>query len=224
MQKNLFLLFFLLFSFVSAGISFAEDVDMELKCPTSVTAGTAISATVKLTNYDCMQSVSVSRFYTALAGNSSNHTLAGAGLWGPFPKNLPAAKTVPAHIWLAVTKAGWQIRMAEFVVDAEPTLIHDRPRGWPDDMTWQNTDAIHFPQERLLVLAEKRRNRKGQIVAASRVAGVLRHELGHAFDMAADGGQGFRSAAPAFQSAYLADMKRMSPDGAEKLAQVFFRC
>jgi hypothetical protein len=133
-------------------------------------------------------------------------------------ETVAAAKTIPPHIWLAVEKAGWRIRMAEFVVDAEPTLIHVRPRGWPTDMTWQNTDAVHFPDERLLVLAEKRRNRKGQVVVASRVAGVFRHELGHAFDMAAGGKLGFRSAAPEFRNAYLADIQRMAGDRAIQLA------
>jgi len=123
-----------------------------------------------------------------------------------------ATRTIPDHVWQAVEQAGWQIRLAEFVVDVEPEIRNDRPRGWPADMTWQNTDAVHLPQERVLVLAEKRRNRLGQVVTTTRVAGVMRHELGHAFDMANGGTLRFRSSFADFRAAYSADVQQMAAE------------
>ncbi len=129
-----------------------------------------------------------------------------------------AIQTIPEHVWQAIETGGWRVRLAEFVVDAQPELVNDRPRGWPADATWQNTDAIHLPTERLLVLAEKRRNSRGQVVPTARVAGVLRHEMGHAFDMATGNVSGFRSASDEFRAAYMTDVGRMSPETAQELA------
>lgn len=129
-----------------------------------------------------------------------------------------ALQTIPDQVRQVIETSGWRIQLAEFVVDSQPALTNDRPRGWPEDTTWQNTDAIHFPVERLLVLAEKRRNARGQIVATARVAGVLRHELGHAFDMATGGPRSFRSASDEFRFAYSTDVRKMMPESSKELA------
>lgn len=123
-----------------------------------------------------------------------------------------ATRSVPPQVWKMLDDAGWRVQLAEFVVDAAPSLSGVRPPGWPRDLTWDNSDAIHLPTAKLLVVAEKRRNRAGEIVDSSRVAGVLRHEIGHAFDMAAGGRSQSLSASQQFVRAYHQDIERIAPE------------
>ncbi|MBC8350767.1 MAG: hypothetical protein H8E66_02190 [Planctomycetes bacterium] len=128
-----------------------------------------------------------------------------------------AGQSVPPVVWKTLGDAGWKVQLAEFVVDAAPSLRGVRPPGWPRHLTWDNSDAIHLPKSKLLVLAEKRRNRTGKIVPSSRVAGVLRHEIGHAFDMAAGSSGQKLSASPQFVRAYQQDTSRIVPSHRESL-------
>lgn len=120
-----------------------------------------------------------------------------------------ARSSVPEGIWEIVTRAGWRVRLAEFVVDAAPELKDDHPRGWPPESTWNQTDAINLPRTRTLVLAEKRVRRNGQVVFSGRVEGVLRHELGHAFDMVCGGSYRYGSSTPGFLQAYAQDVQSL---------------
>lgn len=130
-----------------------------------------------------------------------------------------ATRSVPLQVWKTLDDAGWRVQLAEFVVDAAPTLRGVRPAGWPRHLTWDNSDAIHLPSAKLLVVAEKRRDRNGEVVASSRVAGVLRHELGHAFDMAAGGRSGRNlSSSPEFMEAYRNDTARILQAQRDNLA------
>lgn len=128
-----------------------------------------------------------------------------------------AIQTIPQPVQQLIGTAGWRIQLSEFVVDAQPELARDRPRGWPAYATWQNTDAVHFPVERLLVLAEKRRNSQGRIVETSRIGGVLRHELGHAFDMALGMPGLFRSSSEEFERAYTKDVDHIRAENGKEL-------
>lgn len=137
-------------------------------------------------------------------------------LWGTDRVSEPfrarcwaAADSIPDHVWRGVQRSGWRVELARFVVDAAPDLSDRQPRGWPAGSYWQNTDAVHLPQDRLLILAEKRRGKNGRIVDNLRVAGVLRHELGHAFDMATGGPYRFHSSRPEFARAYRQDVGRL---------------
>jgi hypothetical protein len=125
---------------------------------------------------------------------------------------------LPQPLRSDLARAGWQVQLAEFVIDAAPALAESHPRGWPSGTSWQQTDAIYLPQERRLVVAEKRRTAQGQIVPATRAAGVLRHETGHAFDLAHGGRYKFLSASPGFRAAYEADVARMLPEQRQALA------
>jgi len=129
-----------------------------------------------------------------------------------------ARRTIPADIWLGLNEAGWRLQVAEFVVDAFPSLKGQHPRNWPAGMTWENTDALHMPKSQLLVLAEKRKKLSGEVVASSRVAGVLRHEVGHAFDMVTGGEFPFCSASPEFLIAYHRDTLAVTDANRELLA------
>ncbi|QDU95094.1 hypothetical protein Pla8534_29060 [Lignipirellula cremea] len=126
-------------------------------------------------------------------------------------RTAEAAGTIPSGVWRRLKDGGWQVRMAAFVVDADPSLRGIQPRGWPDGTTWEHTDAVHLPAKRLLVFAEKRRNREGQVVDSTRVENVLRHEVGHAFDRAL-GGDDYYSSGTTFISAYFRDLARMAAE------------
>lgn len=131
---------------------------------------------------------------------------------------VTASWTVPTHVWQGLRKAGWRVRLAEFVVDAAPALRGVQPRGWPAGMTWEHTDGVHVPRQRMLVFAEKRQTRAGTIVDNQRLDGVLRHETGHAFDMVAGSGKAFRSSSREFMSAYFKDVNRIRRDDRKTLA------
>jgi len=128
----------------------------------------------------------------------------------PFKKRAEAAfRSVPAGVWKTLHAGGWKVNVAEFVVDAAPSLRGVQPRGWPAGSTWDNTDAVHLPSRRLLVFAEKRRTRSGDIVPSSRVESVFRHEVGHAFDRATGAAGLYQSAGASFMFAYHRDVTRM---------------
>jgi hypothetical protein len=129
-----------------------------------------------------------------------------------------AAATIPAHVWDPLRQAGWQVHMAEFVTDALPHLAGERPRGWPDGTTWENTEAVHIPKSRLLVVAEKRRGADGAVQRSGRLEGVLRHEVGHAYDKAVGLKGLFASSLPEFDAAYSLDVRAMSPQDRQTLS------
>jgi hypothetical protein len=75
-------------------------------------------------------------------------------------------------------------------------------------LSWENTDAVHLPKTKQLIIAEKLRNRRGKPWSSPRVEGNLRHETGHAFDMLVGGQSTFQSSSAAFARAYRADLER----------------
>ncbi len=129
-----------------------------------------------------------------------------------------AAASIPNSVWQRLDKADWRIELAEFLTDAVPHIRDNHPRGWPEWMTWENVDGVNLPGERRLVFPEKMRNRDGDEISCTRVAGVIRHEVGHAFDMVMRGKYRFYSSSPAFQNAYRWDVRRMSLRTREELS------
>jgi hypothetical protein len=85
-------------------------------------------------------------------------------------------------------------------------------------LTWDHADAASLPQSRLLILAEKRRKRDGDVVSTHRVDGVLRHEFGHAFDMTANPYYRFQSSTSEFQRAYLRDVAELTSQDRREMA------
>lgn len=120
-----------------------------------------------------------------------------------------AISSIPAGVWRTIRDAAWQIRIARFVTDAAPQLRDVSPRGWPAGSGWDNVDGANVPELRSLVFAEQRRDRRGQLHNARRVAGVVRHETGHALDLAARQCGTLSSAHPAFVAAYNQDSAAM---------------
>jgi hypothetical protein len=143
----------------------------------------------------------------------------------PFLQQAESAmRSVPENVWAGIRQAGWRVHLAEFVVDAAPQLRNTRPRGWPTNFTWSQTDAVNLPDTRVLILAEKRRRRSGEVVTSDRVSGVFRHELGHAFDMIADRRYAFRSSNPQFIRAYQNDVAQFGEDQDRELAYYLQGC
>jgi hypothetical protein len=128
-----------------------------------------------------------------------------------------AVRSVPPVVWSQLRREGWSVQLAEYVTDAVPALRGRQPRGWPLGTTWDNTEAVHLPQQRLLVLAEKRRDASGQSVISGRHAGVFRHEVGHAYDAAAGQGRAI-SSSPDFLDAYIADCDALADEDATELS------
>ena len=131
-----------------------------------------------------------------------------------------ARQTIPTAVWRRLSQSGWRVCLAEFVIDAAPELDGRHPRGWPSDTTWNNTDAAHLSKRQLLVFAEKRRNRKGEVVATHRVPQVVRHEVGHAFDSVVDDAGRLFSSRADFRAAHARDIKQM-PDANRKSLAYF---
>ncbi len=128
-----------------------------------------------------------------------------------------AVGTIPDPVWQGLERRGWRVHAAPSVTEAAPWLKGTRPRGWPTGLTWDHSDAVHLPDSRLLVVGETRRTKVGERVASSRIGGVLRHELGHAFDMLLGGPRNFRSLTPAFLAVYRQDASRLTPDQRSQL-------
>lgn len=93
MRKILILLS--IFLIAGIGNAFADDLDIDLACPTTVKVGQPLTVTVYLSNDDCNSSVSVSRLMMGVGGNSGG-TLGGLGIWGPYNRPLSVTRTVPA--------------------------------------------------------------------------------------------------------------------------------
>jgi hypothetical protein len=129
-----------------------------------------------------------------------------------------ATQLIPAHVWSGLEHSGWSVQVARFVTDAAPALRGVQPRGWPAGSTWENSDAVHLPGARTLVFAELRRDRQGRVVESSRIEGVMRHEIGHAFDQASGPGKLLRSSSPAFVAAYAGDVRRIAAADRKQLA------
>lgn len=65
--------------------SYRTGIEVLVTCPTSVTAGSQLSVTVNVKNWDCDSSVTINRFMMLLIGNSGG-TLSSLGVWGPYSK------------------------------------------------------------------------------------------------------------------------------------------
>lgn len=90
----------------------------------------------------------------------------------------------------------------ERVTQIMPSLKGVHPRGWPSGSTWDSADG--FQSQGTIATAETYQpiGQKG-FVTATRAAGVMAHETGHAFDRALS----WASRSPDFIKAYNVDAK-----------------
>lgn len=96
---------------------------------------------------------------------------------------------LPANLRRAVDATGYTIAAGDRVTTILPALKGVHPRGW-GSLTWDHADgfASHRAGERLVAVAELQKDRTGGRAAgwlkSQRTEGVLRHEFGHAVDVA----------------------------------------
>lgn len=93
MIKKLVLLFLVILAF-SISSAFAGDLDVELACPSSVNAGSALRVTAYVSN-DGEGSVILSRYAAGIVGTYSNNILSSSRVFGPYSKTM-ASRTIPA--------------------------------------------------------------------------------------------------------------------------------
>lgn len=126
-----------------------------------------------------------------------------------------ALESVPPDVRRQLAARGWRVELVKALDAALPELAAERPRGWPAGWTWANVDAVHLPGDKRLVFAEWRRSRAGTWVRTNRLSGVVRHELGHAWDVAWSSVP-YSDCEP-FYSCYERDRSRMSAERRQEL-------
>jgi len=109
-------------------------------------------------------------------------------------------KQVPPHLMESLEKKGYKVIVAATIPDAVPALAKLTPRGWPEDMTFFDSDGTHDDVSKRII-APMRVMRDGQLDAVTR-ENVVVHQVGHALDFA----HGFLSSDPEFVKAYDRDM------------------
>jgi hypothetical protein len=131
-----------------------------------------------------------------------------------------AVQTLPAALRTRVANAGWQIELVRLVVDRVPALRRRKPTGWPKSSGWENADAVHLPNQKRILIATHRFDRKGKLVEANRIAAVVRHELGHAIDIVLGVNGTCYSATDAYIAAHTTDCGRI--DAAKKTRLAYY--
>lgn len=116
---------------------------------------------------------------------------------------------IPEAVRVEVLGAGIEVQLAPRLTDAVPRLQGVKPRGFEDGTSWDHTDGVFLPRERVLVVSETAQDAEtGQWLGfnAPRAAATVRHEVGHAFDFVRE-----LSASAAFMAAYEQDAAALRP-------------
>jgi len=104
---------------------------------------------------------------------------------------LEVQKTVegfPPNVAKRVQANGGRIVIGDTVTTVKPELAGKRPRGWPEGHTWDEADGFFNPETKRIVVTERVLDYETQkLTKSNRVAGVIRHEYGHAVDKATRG-------------------------------------
>lgn len=130
---------------------------------------------------------------------------------------MRAWNCIPLSVSEPLLESGWRVCLSPLVVRAVPELKGVHPMGWPEGITWENVDAVHMSDRRLLVFAEKRRDSDGRTRINGRVGEVLQHEVGHAVDMFWQRPSGRFSETTEFRRRYQLDVAQMPNQLAQQL-------
>ncbi|MBS1999236.1 MAG: hypothetical protein JSS86_23075 [Cyanobacteria bacterium SZAS LIN-2] len=115
--------------------------------------------------------------------------------------------TLPENVRRLLAETGNKIVVGGKLSDADPDLRGVTPRGWPPGTTWDDDDGLYNPARKEITVAESHHNRDtGAFDRNGRVEGSIKHESGHAVDLAL----GSMSHSDDFKQAYDADVARMS--------------
>lgn len=115
-----------------------------------------------------------------------------------------AYDALPQRVRDTVMGAGVAVVAAnQSVAEAVPRLTNEQPRGYEAGRTFKNVDGVFCPSERVAVVAARTVDGEN-----NRVAGALRHEVGHAYDFAyaTHTDQGWATDTPQFKVAYARDL------------------
>ena len=145
-------------------------------------------------------------------GTHIDHRVSPAFTW----KVWAACQTLPPTLIPELQRRGWRMELVPSLAETLPALADAAPRGWPNGWTWKNVDAVHLPADKRILFAEWRVARDGRWVRCDRVAGVVRHELAHAWD-AACGSDGSFSGSLRFRLAYEREVARLSASTLRRL-------
>ncbi|MFZ4857917.1 MAG: phage minor head protein [Desulfuromonadaceae bacterium] len=110
---------------------------------------------------------------------------------------------IPESIQDTIEKYGYTVNVGPTLVDIHPRLAGKHPRGWDVGTTWENVEGVHNRKLKQISIGEQFVSKKtGLLIDNTRVEATLRHELGHAADMAF----GTVSDSTSFIQAYHADV------------------
>lgn len=115
-----------------------------------------------------------------------------------------AYDALPQRVRDTVMGAGVAVVAAnQSVAEAVPRLTNEQPRGYEVGRTFKNVDGVFCPSDRVAVVAARTVDGEN-----NRVAGALRHEVGHAYDFAyaTHTDQGWATDTPQFKVAYARDL------------------
>ncbi|WP_367358979.1 hypothetical protein [Syntrophus sp. (in: bacteria)] len=104
--------------------TFAEDLDVELSCPTSVYAGSVLRVTAYVSN-DGDSAVTLNRYAAGMVGTNTNNVLSSSRVFGPYartmnPRTIPATGQTVKISSLSIVNsvsADFKGKMAMVVVD-----------------------------------------------------------------------------------------------------------
>lgn len=119
---------------------------------------------------------------------------------------LREIQNIPESDRRRLAERGVSVAIVGTVPDLDPALARERPRNWPSNRTYADSDGVfisnHESLGNVIVVAE--RTRSGP---SNRAEGVLRHETGHAMNFVF----AEYSNHPDFQRAYDEDLRNMTP-------------
>lgn len=115
-----------------------------------------------------------------------------------------ALNSIPQPVRVALHKGGYSVVLCQSVPSAVPNARYQKVRGYSANTSWSEVAGMFDRRNKRVVLAEQGKEH-GRLVTPERRLGILRHEVGHAFDNYL----GNFSHSPAFKRAYESSVARI---------------